>query len=136
MKAEIFHRTWGGDESLIKQLEDLTPEFPFWARPLWRAFCAWLKPVIQKIHFERTMRDVDKQAKKIGNRWAAEARAAQVQRAVEKAQAEHPDAKVSVRHMPEHPVDAVVIEHPPNPDDAAQVLLGFGAIEIRAPYEH
>ena len=64
---EVYRRTWGGDESLIKQLEDLEPELPFWGRPLWRAFCRWLKPLIRKTHQRRTMREVDRQAKEVGD---------------------------------------------------------------------
>ena len=132
---EIYHQTFGGDQSLIKQLEDLTPEFPFWARPLWSALCKALKPLIVSIHRERTIREMDRQAVKVGDRFAAVERYEQVQRAVAKAQAEHPEAKVSVHHVQSHSIDAVLVEHPPDPNDAAQVALGFGALEIKASYE-
>ncbi len=135
--VELFHKTWGGPESLIQQLESLTPEFPFWARPIWRAFCAWLKPLIIRTHLRRTMRSVDRQAKVIGDEWQRDIRAHQVQAAVEKAQAEFPDAKVSIQRMPQHSVDAVFIAHPVTDDsDPAQKLLGFSSLQIRAPFDH
>jgi len=135
MQIEAFRTTWGGDQSLIKQLEDLEPEFPFWARPLWSALCKALKLLIVSIHRERTIREMDRQAVEVGDRFAAVERYEQVQRAVAKAQAEHPEAKVSVHHIQSHSIDAVLVEHPPDPNDAAQVALGFGALEIKASYE-
>ena len=132
---EIYHQTFGGDQSLIKQLEDLTPEFPFWARPLWSALCKALKPLIVSIHRERTIREMDRQAVKVGDRFAAVERYEQVQRAVAKAQAEHPEAKVSVHHVASHSVDAIVVESPPNPECPIQTALGFSSISIKASYE-
>ena len=132
---EVFHTTWGGEESLIKQLEDLEPEFPFWARPLWHAICKALKPFIVSVHRERTIRQIKEQSKTVGDQMAATERYHQVQRAVAKAQAEHPHAKVSVHHVQSHSIDAVLVEHPPDPNDAAQVALGFGALEIKSSFE-
>ena len=130
----LFHKTWGGDESLIKQLEDLTPEFPFWARPAWRALCQFLRPLIIKTHLAATMRSVDRQAKQIGDDWAVEIKDQQVERAVAAAQKEYPDAVVEARHVIGHPVDAVLIQHPPDPKNPAQMALGFGALEIKSPF--
>ena len=129
-----IHARWGGELSLEQELEELAYQLPQFLRPLWRGIVAWLGKLIRKAQIERTMREVDEQAKKIGNKWAATERAAQVEAAVAKAQAEHPNAKVSVKAMPDHPCDAVVIEHPPTGDKASQ-LLGFSSIEIRATYE-
>ena len=131
----LFHKTWGGDQSLIKQLEDLEPEMPFWARPLWRALCKALKPLIVKTHMAATMRSVDRQAKKIGDEWAVQVRHEQMSKAVAKAQAEHPNAVVEARAMPDHPTDAVLICHKPTPGNAAQMALGFSSIEIKAPFD-
>ena len=132
--AEIFHTTWGGEESLIAQLDALTPEFPRWARPLWRAVCTFLKPLIMKVHQQRTIRQMDEQAEKIGNRMEQAARYQQVSLAVAKAKVEHPTAKVMIRRTPHMATDCVYIEHPPT-DDPMHQLMGFSSIEIRAPYK-
>ena len=131
----LFHKTWGGDQSLIKQLEDLEPEMPFWARPFWRALCKALKPLIVKTHMAATMRSVDRQAKKLGDEWAVQTRHQQMSKAVVQAKAEYPNAIVEARAMPDHPTDAVLVQHPPDLNNAAQVALGFSSIEIRAPFE-
>jgi len=131
---EVYRRSWGGDESLIKQLQDLEPEFPIWVRPLWRAFCAWLKPVIQKIHLRRTMRAVDRQAQQIGDQWQNASRETAALTAARAAQQEHPEAKVSIHRTLHMPCDAVMIEHPPDPANPAEVAMGFGWIELRAPH--
>ena len=130
----LFHKTWGGKESLIAQLEDLEPEMPFWARPLWRALCAALKPLIVKTHMAATMRSVDRQSKKIGDEWAVQTRHQQMSKAVVQAKAEYPNAIVESRAMPDHPTDAVLVQHPPDLNNAAQVALGFSSIEIRSAF--
>ena len=89
----------------------------------------------EEVHRERTIRQIKEQSKTVGDQMAATERYHQVQRAVAKAQAEHPEAKVSVHHVQSHSIDAVLVEHPPDPNDAAQVALGFGALEIKASYE-
>lgn len=129
-----IHARWGGELSLEQELEDLAYQLPRWLRPLWRGIVGWLGKLIRKAQIERTMAAVDEQAKTIGDGGALSARNAQTEAAVAKARAEHPDAKVSVKAMPDHPCDAVVIEHPPTGDKASQ-LLGFSSIEIRATYE-
>ena len=95
---------------------------------------SWLKPYIRRAQIANTMADVDRQAKEIGDKWAAAERHAQVSKAVVKAQIEFPNAKVRVQKMPDHPCDAVLIEHPPDPSNPAQMQLGFGALEIRSPF--
>ena len=133
--VELIHARWGGELSLIQELEDLARHLPFWLRPIWKGLISWLKPHIRRAKIAQTMAEVDRQAKEIGDNWAAAERHEQVQRAVAKAQAEHPEAKVSVHHVASHPTDAIVVQHPPDPTDAAQVALGFGALEIKASYE-
>ena len=131
----LFHKTWGGKESLIAQLEDLEPEMPFWARPFWRALCKALKPLIIKTHMAATMRSVDRQSKKIGDEWAVQTRHQQMSKAVVKAQVEHPNAIVESRAMPDFSTDAILVQHPPTPGNAAQMALGFSSIEIKAPFD-
>ena len=132
--VELFHARFGGELSLEQELEDLAQYLPFWMRPIWKGIIAFLKPWIRKAKIAGTMASVDRQAKEIGDNWAATERHAQVTKAVEQAKTEFPNARVSVQKMPEHPCDAVLIEHPPDPKNQAQMQLGFGALEIRAPY--
>jgi hypothetical protein len=80
------------------------------------------------------MRSVDRQAKQIGDDWAVEVKDQQVERAVTAAQKEYPDAIVEARHIVGHSTDAVLIQHPPDPENPAQMALGFGALEIKSPF--
>lgn len=134
--AEVFnfHRRFGGAVSLEQELTDLTGELPPWARPIWKLVLAWLLPFIRRAKVRRAMRSVDKQAQAIGDEWAARDRQQAVAAAAARAIAQHPDAHVEVLLMPNHPVDAVLIEHPPDPSSKAQMALGFGSIEIREPW--
>lgn len=134
-QVTVFHRRFGGTLSLVQQLEDLTPHLPVWARPLWKLFLGWFKPWYRRQQIGRTMNDVDRQTQKIAAAWVEADRTRLVETAYAKARLEHPDAHVEVVKMPEHPVDAIYIEHPPDPASKAQVALGFGSIEIRAPFE-
>lgn len=133
-EVTLFHKRFGGSISLAQELADMTSEFPFWARPFWKWFVIWLAPKIQETQLQRTMNSVDRQAKEIGDQWQKEERERVVLAAVEQAKLEHPTAKVEVVKMPHHPVDAVYIEKPPEPGNQAQEALGFGSIEIRAPW--
>ena len=133
--VELFSARFGGQPSLEQELEDLAQYLPFWMRGIWKGIIGFLKPWIRKAKIQATMQEVDRQAKTIGDNWAVTERHAQVTKAIEQAKAEFPNARVSVQKMPEHPCDAVLIEHPPDPKNAAQMQLGFGALEIRAPYK-
>ncbi len=133
-QVTVFHRRFGGAISWEQQLEDLTEHLPRWARPLWKLFLAWFIPFLRRLKIRATMAKVDQQAKEIGDRWAKQDRDAIVNAAVQRAKQKYPNAHVEVVEMPEHPVDAVYIEHPPTPGQKAQEELGFGAIEITAPW--
>jgi hypothetical protein len=135
-EIQVFHKRFGGQVSLEQELTDLTSELPIWARPIWKLVLSFLLPFIKRIKIERTMRQVDEQSEHLRSVWEAEDRHAVVNAAVAKAKELHPDAHVEAVAMPDHPVDAVYIEHPPEPGNKAQELLGFGSIEIHAPYEH
>lgn len=132
----LFHTRFGGAISLEQQLVDLTPELPKWAQPLWKLALAWLLPWIRRVKIRSAMDAVDRQAKQIGDDWAKADRQAIATAAVERIKEQHPDAHVEVIAMPNHPVDAVYVEHPPDPESKAQTALGFGTIEIHAPWEH
>ena len=133
-QVTVFHRRFSGAVSLEQQLEDLTAHLPKWVQPLWKLLLMWLLPWIREAKIQSTMASVDRQAKEIGDEWAKEDRSAIVQAAVERAKQEHPEAHVEVVAMPHHPTDAVYIEHPPDPSSKAQMALGFGSIEIKAPF--
>ena len=125
-----FHARFGGQPSVLQELEDLADHMPGWFAPIWRGLIAMLKPLVIQAQIKREMKRVDQQAKDIGDRWAQSERSQIAQQAVRKAQAEHPDAVVTVHEMPEHPVDGICIEHPRDP------LTGLGTVEIRAAFEH
>ena len=132
--VELFHARFGGELSLEQELEDLAQYLPFWLRPIWKGFIGFMKPWIRRGKIAGTMASVDRQAKEIGDNWAATERHAQVTKAVEQAQAEFPNARVTVHRTPDMATDAVMIEHKPDPSNPASVALGFSALEIRAAY--
>lgn len=132
--VELFHARFGGELSLEQELEDLAQYLPFWLRPIWKGFIGFMKPWIRKGKIAGTMASVDRQAKTIGDNWAATERHAQVTKAVEQAKAEFPNARVTVHRTPHMATDAVMIEHKADPSNPAHLALGFSAIEIRAAY--
>lgn len=133
-QINLFHQRFGGSISLAQELADMTSEFPFWARPFWTWFVRWLTPKLQQVQVKRTLRQTDQQAQVIADQWQTGERERAVLAAVEQAKRQHPDAIVEVVKMPNHPTDAVYIEKPPEPGNQAQESLGFGSIEIKAPW--
>ena len=133
-EVTVFSTRFGGQVSLEQELTDMTKEFPPIIRPVWKIVLAFLLPFIKKVKIERTIRKMDEQAVTIREHWEEFDRASAVSTAVREAQERHPDAHVESVAMPDHPMDAVYIEHPPEPGNKAQELLGFSSIEIKAPF--
>jgi hypothetical protein len=131
---EVFHARFGGSISLEQQLQDLGRYMPWWLKPLWKLALSWLLPWLRRAKIRRTMAAVDAQAKVIGDQWAKQDRQVAMDAAVALAKEQNPNAHVEVVRMPEHPTDAVYIEHPPTPGHRAEELLGFSSIEIKAPW--
>lgn len=134
MAVTLFHTRWGGALSLEQELEELTSELPVWFRPIWKLVLPFLNRWIRKAKIYRTMASVDSQAAQIVQQQTIAERQQVVTEAVERAKEQHPDAIVAAVAMPDHPTDAVYIEHPPTPGHAAEELLGFSSIEIKAPW--
>jgi hypothetical protein len=130
----VFHTRFGGSLSLEQQLEELTYDLPRWLQPIYKLILPFINRWIRKIKIARTMAIVDQQSTEIKQQWQKEERTQVVQQAVAKAQALHPDAHVEAISMPNHPTDAVYIEHPPTPGHKTEELLGFSSIEIKAPW--
>ena len=129
-----FHRRFGGQLSLEQQLRDLTRALPPWMRPLWSFALRWILPWLRDLQIKATMADVEQQAQAMADQWQAEAQLKQLTAAAELIQQQNPDAKVAVVPIPGSALNAIAVEHPPSPHDAAQQALGFGAIEIRSPW--
>lgn len=129
-----FHRRFGGQLSLEQQLKDLTRALPPWMRPLWSFALRWILPWLRDLQIKATMADVEQQAQAMADQWQAEAQLKQLTAAAELIQQQNPDAKVAVVPIPGSALNAIAVEHPPSPHDAAQQALGFGAIEIRSPW--
>ena len=130
----VFRKRFGGPISLEQELTDMTGEFPIWARPLWKLVLMFILPAIKKVKIERTIRQMDEQATTIKEHWTKYDRAQVVAEAVRETMYSNPDAHVEAVPMPDHPMDAVYVEHPPEPGNKAQELLGFSSIEIKAPF--
>jgi hypothetical protein len=129
-----FHRRFGGQLSLEQQLKDLTRALPAWAQPLWSLALRWILPWLRDLQIKATMADVEQQAQAMADQWQAEAQLKQLTAAAEVIQQQNPEAKVAVVPIPGSPLNAIAVEYPPSPHDAAQQALGFGAIEIRSPW--
>ena len=129
-----FHRRFGGQLSLEQQLKDLTRALPPWMRPLWSFALRWILPWLRDLQIKATMADVEQQAQAMADQWQAEAQLKQLTAAAELIQQQNPGAKVAVVPIPGSALNAIAVEHPPSPHDAAQQALGFGAIEIRSPW--
>jgi hypothetical protein len=134
-----FQRRFGGERSLEQELTDLARALPLWARPLYSFALRWILPWIRDLKIKVTMADIEQQAQHMADQWHAESKLKQLTAAAATAQQQNPEAKVSIVHVPGQdalsPIShAISIEHPPSPDDAAQRALGFGSIEIRAPW--
>ena len=125
-----FHARFGGKPSVLQELEDLADHMPGWFAPIWRGLIAMLKPLVIRAQLRRAMANADRDAQVIGDRWAKSERARASINAVKKAQAENPEAVVSIYETPHHPTDGIVISHPVDP------ITGLGTIEIRAAFEH
>lgn len=135
MTARItFHQRLGGRLSLEQQLRGLTRALPLWVQPLWSLALRWILPWLRDLQIKATMADLDRQAQAMADQWQAEAQLKQLSAAAELLQRQHPEAKVAVVPIPGSSLNAITVEHPPSPHDAAQQALGFGAIEIRSPW--
>lgn len=135
MTARIaFHQRLGGQLSLEQQLKDLARALPGWAQPLWSLGLRWILPWLRGLQIKATMADLDRQAQAMADQWRAEAQLKQLSAAAELLQQQHPEARVVVVPIPGGHLNAIAVEFPPSPHDAAQQALGFGAIEIRSPW--
>jgi len=124
-----FHTRFGGQPSVLQELEDLADHMPGWFAPIWRGLIAMLKPLVIQAQVKREMKRVDQQAKGIGDKWARSERSQIAQQAVRKAQAENPKAVVTVYETPHYSTDGILILHPKNPE------TGMETIEISAAFD-
>lgn len=129
-----IQRRFGGQLSLEQQLTDLGRALPSWAQPLWSFALHLILPWLRDLQIKATMADVSQQAEAMADQWQAEAQLKQLTAATELLAQQHPDAKVAVVPIPGTALNAIAVEHPPSPHDAAQQAIGFGAIEIRSPW--
>ena len=139
MQVEVFRTRFGGQPSWLQQLEDWgLAHLPRPLRPLWRPFIAWLTQLVVEAQIHRTMSSVDRQAKQIVKEWDTIDEAAAVDKAVRRAELQHPDAEITVvrpqakKRSDPKPAPYLKLVHPPDPEDRAQRVLGFGCIEARS----
>ena len=134
VQLTVFQKRFGDSVSLEQELHNLTGEFPIWARPFWKVLLAFFMPSIHRIELERKLRDIDQQAHSVQEQWTNYDRAQAVSAAVRETQYSNPEAHVKPISIADSSMDAVYIEHPPEPGNKAQELLGFSSIEIKAPF--
>lgn len=120
--------------ALEKDLRSLTAQLPPWARWLYRLFLLWFLPMLRRAEVRLAQQELNKAFADIVDDGQRADRKAAAEAAAAKARQQFPDAQVKVVPMPHQPVDAIEIQHPPDPSDHAQQALGFGTIEIKATY--
>lgn len=134
----FFHQRFGGETSLEQDLIDLGRAMPRWIRPLWSLALRWLLPWIRDLKVRSTLDSFDQQVARLARDWLQEGRIAQATQAAVQLQIENPDATVKIlstdRDLTDPLAVVIAIERPPIPGDAAQELLGFSSIELRAPW--
>jgi hypothetical protein len=133
-----FHQRFGGEASLEQDLVDLGRAMPRWIRPVWSLALRWILPWIRDLKVRSTLDSVDQQASQLARDWLREDRIEQAAQAAAQLQIDNPDATVKIlatdRDLTDPLAVVIAIERPPIPGDAAQELLGFSSIELRAPW--
>jgi hypothetical protein len=139
MKPAIsFHERFGGETSLEQDLIDLGRAVPRWIRPVWSLALRWILPWLRDLKIRSTLESVDQQSSALAESWLEDDRIERIAHAAAQVQAENPDATVKIlstdRDLADPLAVVIAIERPPVPGDAAQELLGFSSIELRAPW--
>ena len=139
MKPAIsFHERFGGETSLEQDLIDLGRAMPRWIRPVWSLALHWILPWLRDLKIRSTLESVDQQSSALAESWLEDDRIERIAQAAAQVQAENPDATVKIlstdRDLTDPLAVVITIERPPVPGDAAQELLGFSSIELRAPW--
>jgi len=139
MKPAIsFHERFGGETSLEQDLIDLGRAVPRWIRPVWSLALRWILPWLRDLKIRSTLESVDQQSSALAESWLEDDRIERIAQAAAQVQAENPDATVKIlstdRDLADPLAVVIAIERPPVPGDAAQELLGFSSIELRAPW--
>ena len=139
MKPAIsFHERFGGETSLDQDLIDLGRAMPRWIRPVWSLALRWILPWLRDLKIRSTLESVDQQSSALAESWLEDDRIERISQAAAQVQAENPDATVKIlstdRDLADPLAVVIAIERPPVPGDAAQELLGFSSIELRAPW--
>jgi hypothetical protein len=136
--AISFHERFGGETSLEQDLVDLGRAMPRWIRPVWSLALRWILPWLRDLKIRSTLESVDQQSSALAESWLEDDRIERIAQAAAQVQAENPDATVKIlstdRDLADPLAVVIAIERPPVPGDAAQELLGFSSIELRAPW--
>ena len=136
--AISFHERFGGETSLEQDLIDLGRAMPRWIRPVWSLALRWILPWLRDLKIRSTLESVDQQSSALAESWLEDDRIERIAQAAAQVQAENPDATVKIlltdRDLADPLAVVIAIERPPVPGDAAQELLGFSSIELRAPW--
>jgi hypothetical protein len=136
--AISFHERFGGETSLEQDLVDLGRAMPRWIRPVWSLALRWILPWLRDLKIRSTLESVDQQSSALAESWLEDDRIERIAQAAAQVQAENPDATVKILSTDRDPTDplavVIAIERPPVPGDAAQELLGFSSLELRAPW--
>ena len=136
--AISFHERFGGETSLEQDLVDLGRAMPRWIRPVWSLALRWILPWLRDLKIRSTLESVDQQSSALAESWLEDDRIERIAQAAAQVQAENPDATVKIlstdRDLADPLAVVIAIERPPVPGDAAQELLGFSSLELRAPW--
>jgi hypothetical protein len=136
-----FHHRFGGEVSVVQELEDQIYNLPQWARPFYRIFLSYFIPWYRSIKVKQAMASVDKQANKIDQDWKKEEDRIKEEEYEKKAEAikvtlgeaASKVEVVKVQTSTGEGVHGILIEYRPTGTGPASQL--GGDMEIKSPYQ-
>jgi hypothetical protein len=136
-----FHHRFGGEVSVIQELEDQIYKLPGWARPFYKIFLSYFIPWYRSIKVKQTMASVDNQIDKIDQSWRTEEdriKEEEYQKKAEAIKVTLGEAAsnvqvIKVQTPSGEGVHGILIEYKPTGGTGPASLLG-GDMEIKSPY--
>jgi len=136
-----FHHRFGGEVSVIQELEDQVYKLPGWARPFYKIFLSYFIPWYRAIKVKQAMASVDRQASEINQSWIKQEDKIKEEEYQKKAEAikvtlGEAASKVEVVKVQTpsgEGIHGILIEYKPTGTGPAS-LLG-GDMEIKSPYQ-
>ena len=136
-----FHKRFGGEISVIQELEDQVHKLPGWAKPIYKIFLSYFIPWYRSIKVKQAMESIDKQTENINNDWKEKEDKIIEEEYIKKADAMRVALGesvtnvevVKVQNAPGETLHGILIEYKPTGSGEASKL--GGDMEIKSPYQ-